>query len=116
MAYRTPSTAKASSACRHERRRAADPAAPVEDLIRRLPDGVDVVPGDRGADELHRLRQPRPVAPLARLGIEDRDLVQDLLAAPAADHPQLALVGHDTERMRGPREPVARRQRSEPGS
>jgi hypothetical protein len=56
---------------------------------------VDLASDHRGAEELHRPRQRRAVSPQAVTRIEDLHLGQHLLAAPAADQPELTAEDDD---------------------
>ena len=111
-ASRRPRCRGASSCSRRPRRGAADleerrargarraaagpppaPLAGIVDLVRMLPDRVDLVADGLGAEELHRLRQRRAAAPAARARVR-------------GSRPRAAAA-----RRAGPRSPRARRGR-----
>ena len=80
------------------------PLGGIPDLVRPLPDGVDLVAGDVGAEELHRSRKRRARPPATRAGIEDPDLAEPPVAAPAPDRPELPAEGDRAERVGRTRE------------
>src|SRR5919204_1702343 len=72
---------------RYAGRRAAPPAsgASVVDLVRSVRQGVDLVSGHGGAQELDRARERRAAAPSVMRGVIDPNGAQHLLPPPAAD-------------------------------
>ena len=84
------------------------PLGGVPDLVGALPDRVDLVAGDVGAEQLHRPRQGRAGPPALRARLEDPHLAQLPVAAPPADRPQAPAERHGAERVRRARQRRAR--------